>query len=71
MLPLDPDDFAEPSELDPDDLPTLEDEGTPANADDLYVSEAADADLNTAPPADTEGTAGVDAVPGGTPGGAL
>ena len=71
MLPLDPDDFAEPSELDPDDLPSLEDEGTPVNADDLYVPVAADADLNTAPPADTEGTAGTDAEPGGTPGGAL
>ena len=44
MLPPDPDDFAEPSELDPDDLPTLEDEGTPANADDLHTPEATDAD---------------------------
>lgn len=71
MLPLDPDNFAEPSELDPDDQPDTEDEGTPANADDLHLDEAADADLNTTPPADTEGTAGVDAAPGGTPGGAL
>ena len=57
MLPLDPDDFA-PSELDPDDQPGLEDEGTPANADDLHVPEAGDADLNTTEPAATEGTAG-------------
>ena len=45
MLQLDPDNFAEPSELDPDDLPTLEDEGTPANADDLYVTEATAGDF--------------------------
>lgn len=59
MLPMDPADFAEPSELDPDDQPTAEDKGEPAEADDLYTAEATpgDFDADLLSPGD-EGTEG-------------